>query len=171
MWDYYHKTWSTFLLTSPGVDATLWNGEFTYITADGRVLVEEDRYTDVTTTYSMKLRTAWIKLSSLQGYQRARRFAVLGDFKDDHRITVKIYYDYDSDTPVQTIKYNTPSTHKLGEPLQFRGHLQRQKCQSIMFEIEESLPEGTEQSMALNAISLELAVKAGAVKLPARKTL
>lgn len=174
VYDYFHNQWSTYT-NHPAKDAVVHDGKFHWLrgegTDNGRVKRETDTFLDAGGfSISAKVRTPWIKLSSIQGFQRIKRAAIMGDFKSHHTLNVKVYVDYNDNTAVQTKAWSTVSNHTAGEPLEYQFHLKRQKCQSIMFEIWDSSTQDTHESLSLNTISLTCGVKKGLNKLPGRKS-
>lgn len=170
-YDYLHNQWSRFT-NHPAKDAVVHNGTYYWLKDDGIIRKENNGFTDGNFAIPLKVRTSWIKLSGIQGFQRIRKASIIGDLRSATRITVNVFIDYDDVNPVQTISFD--STNVSGnEPLQFQIHLKRQKCQSIMFEITDAKIPGsgvTQLNVALTGIALECGVKRGLVKKPKRKT-
>jgi len=95
LYDYLFKQWSTFT-NHEGMAAAFWDGRYCYGRTNGVVYVESDTlFTDVGAPVKLKLETAWVKLNTLQGFQRIRRAMVLGEFRTDHRLALDIAYDYE----------------------------------------------------------------------------
>jgi len=138
-------------------------------------------YKDNNVYIPLKLRTSWIKLdtykgvhkfSSLQGYQRVYNFQILGESKDAHRLVVNVYYDYDNETIVDTYTYPTTSTSS--QKLQLKGHLSKQRCNAVQFEIYDSetgVTPATGEGFTISHIELEIGQKLdqykdGLMKIP-----
>ena len=121
----------------------------------------------------LKLRTGWISLNGIQGFGRAYRFAVLGEYQSAVRITVKVSYDYD-DTVVDTYNFDVASAgNSAGDPVQFRGHLSKQKCESVKFEILEATLEGATimAGIIIEGLTLEVGTKRGIFRTTESNTI
>jgi hypothetical protein len=95
MFDYLFNQWSTFT-NHEGTAATFWNGSMCYGRTDARVYRENAATRrDAGSRVVLRLETAWVKLNTLQGFQRIRRAMVLGEFVSDHRLALDIAYDYE----------------------------------------------------------------------------
>ena len=106
----------------------------------------------------MKIKTAWINLAGIQSYQRVYGFHILGESIDKHTLTVNVYYDYDTSTIVDAYTFSTTSA--TDAVLQFKGHLSKQKCQAIQFEVVDADNSGTtDEGYTLTEIALELGLK------------
>jgi hypothetical protein len=169
VYDYFHRQWSRFT-NYPGVDATMNNGKYTWVKTDGTVKQESTAYRDVNFVIPLKIRTPWIKLQSISGFQRVKRATIIGEFRSHHTLNVKIYTDYDDTNIQQEVNWVTTSNQQGDEPLQVEIHIKEQKCQSIMFEITDASASGTLESAKLSKITLDIGIKEGGNKLPERKT-
>lgn len=179
MYDYYFQQWCTFS-GIPGLSSCLYNGLHTYLNRFGQVLQEtKNRFLDNTTPVTIKFTTAWIKLTDLQGFQRAYFFYLLGKYVSPHKLGLSIAYDYDPSikqtivfTPSNTINVygeNSPygSGPYGGESTveQFRVFLSQQKCQAIQITVEEaydstqSKPAGG--GLTLSGINMVIGAKKG----------
>lgn len=94
MYDYYYDQWGTFT-NVPAIDACIYQGRHTYLNAQGQVLKEYDGFLDNSAPVLMSLSTAWIKLTDLQGYQRAYYAYLLSNYKTPHKLSIQMAYDYD----------------------------------------------------------------------------
>ena len=170
VYDYFHQQWSRFT-NHPAEDAMINDGKYTWVKSDGKVKQQSTNYRDVNHVVNFKVRTPWIKLQSLQGFQRVRRASIIGDFRSHHTLNVKIYQDYDDITIQQEVNYVTTANQQGDEPLQVEIHMKKQKCQSIMFEITDASLKGSLESTRLSRLTLDVGVKEGLnQKLPNRKT-
>jgi len=106
----------------------------------------------------MKLKTGWINLAGIQSYQRIYSFHILGESIDKHTLTVNVYYDYDTSSATNTYTFSTSSA--TDAKLQFRGHLSKQKCQAIQFEIVDADNScSTDVGFTISEIALEVGIK------------
>jgi hypothetical protein len=162
-WDYEHNIWSI----APSleiVDSTIWDNKLTIVSN------EETSAKSQVATFSasdtLKVKTPWIRLGALGGFQRVRYFELVGEFRSAHTLNIKIYINYDETTVVQTVVYDSTDIQTVAnDPFICRGHIQYQKCNAIMFEIYDSDQSGTNESLALTSLSLELGVKRSLGKL------
>lgn len=153
LYDYYYDQWGTFS-NIPGISSVLFNSLHTYLASNGTVRQETpNEYMDGSQPVLISFTTAWLKLTNLQGFQRAYFFFLLGTFLSPHKLTVSVSYDYEqgSDTSVVITPDNTftewgddslwggsspwGGTHQVE---QWRVFLSKQKCQSIQITVNES---------------------------------
>ena len=132
-----------------------------------RSYVETTGFLDNTVYVPMKIKTGWINLSGIQSYQRVYGFHILGETKDEHTLTVNVYYDYDTSSVGNSYTFNVDEQADdahLGK-LQFRGHLTKQKCQAIQFEILDGDNSGTDDNgYTITEIALDIGLKADGYK-------
>lgn len=108
-----------------------------------------------------RLKTAWIKLNGLTGYQRLWRGTLQGIFKGAHKASVKIYYDYD-DSAFEEIFINCDSPQfSIDGDYEIEFLPKKQRCKSIQFEFVFSQfePDQHNQNAIINAIELLVGVK------------
>ena len=130
------------------------------VTSDDKILKEDTSYKIGSTYMPMKLRTGWISFNEIQGFGRVYRFSILGESRDKHVMTVKVYYDYDDSDSVDTYTFTTSSA--TDAKLQFRGHLSKQKCEAVKFEIYDAdNTASTGDGFAIDHIALEVGLKKG----------
>lgn len=148
VYNYENNIWST----NTG-QSTVWStnhdDKLYYCTAS-EVLYRDESYTENATSYSMRFKTSWTKLSSLTGFSRVWRGTLQGVYIGDHTVEIKIYYDY-STTASETLNYTVTSGDMEIEFLPAQ-----QRCKSIQFEITFV---GDNQNCSLNAIDLLLGLK------------
>lgn len=140
-----------------------------------RVYTENTTHKDNSVYIPMKIKTAWVNLAGIQSYQRIYAFHVLGESIDKHTLTVNVYYDYNTSTIVDSYTFSTATADDI--VLQFRGHLSKQKCQAIQFEVVDSDNAGsTDSGYTITEIALEIGLKTdtykdGNAKLPSASTV
>lgn len=164
VWDYYVNQWSVFT-TPAGVQACLWNGAYTYVQSSGQALQESSSvFTDAGQAYALKIQTSWLAFAGVQGYQRVRRAAVLGDWRSTHTLQVQVAYDYDP-----TVKQTTNVvTSSAVVPYQWRLFFDRQKCEAVQLTIQDTGSTG--EAMALSGLAFEVGVAGGLVRLPSSQS-
>lgn len=117
---------------------------------------------------SMKVRTPWIKPGALvNGYGRCRYITLQMTYKSAHTLNVKVYYDYDDTTAVDTIT-NAVSASVVPYNVRFKPSTSR--CNAFMIEIYDSSPSGTNESFSLEAVTPNIGRKPKHV-LSSSKTL
>jgi hypothetical protein len=183
VYNYYSKQWSTF--TNQKInDSVVWLDNYLYINTDNEIYQEDSTgFLDNGTFVSSTMSTGWIPLGGIQGYQRVRRATILGDYKSNHLLKIRVYINY-SNNPIQEDVFDvgsilsvdsgfygdgvygaeSPYGGDIDSLYQFSIHMTRQKCQSIRFEIENSfnnddLGSNTGEGASLSGITLEVGVK------------
>lgn len=188
MYDYFYDQWGTFQL--PQVQSSaIYQGLQTILTSSGLIMQEvSGSYLDASNPVLMAFTTNWYSLASLQGYQRAYFFDLLGMYLSPHKIQLGIAYDYNS-SPTQTTiitpdNYLAPWGGELnwgagqawggaGSLEQWRVNLQRQRCQSFQIQFQEifdaSYGVAPGAGLTLSGINLVYGTKKGYFPLPAAK--
>ena len=95
------------------------------------------------------------------------RWMLLGDYLSDFTLTVKTFTDYSGSTDTTFTKSVTSG---FDNPMQFRGHIDKQKSQAIAVEITAA---GTGACAKLDSLALEVGRRPAktSIKLPATETL
>jgi hypothetical protein len=188
-YDYYFGQWSTFT-NHAGLDAATFADTYVYLRSDGHVFQENpSKFLDDTIEYRLRIATAWVKMAGVQGFQRVKRFGVLGEYKSAHILRVKIGYDYESTYPVVVLfnAGNNLDTAYYGSDdfygdsdfyggvddnvYQFRAHLPRQKCNAIRFLFEDVTSGTPGESYSISDLSLEVGIKQGINRLRSAKSV
>jgi hypothetical protein len=189
VFDYLQGQWGTFT-NHASVDSCLWLGggnTFAFANASGQVYQQTlSTFVDDTVAIRLSATTGWLDLAGLQGYQRIRRFLILGNFYGPHTLQVNIAYDY-VDNFVQFATIDVPAIGTFGSTgpyglnsnggvygglpfvYQFRINVSKQKCQAIKIQIQDAQSANFNQGYAISAITLEAGMKQGTFKLPAGK--
>jgi hypothetical protein len=130
------------------------------VTSADKILKEDTSYKIGSTYMPLKLKTGWISFNEIMGFGRVYRFSILGESRDKHIMTVKVYYDYDDSAVVDTYTFTTSSA--TDAKLQFRAHLSKQKCEAVKFEIYDADNSATTgDGFAIDHIALEVGLKKG----------
>lgn len=163
-YDYYTQQWSVIPDTF-AIDGDVLNGELLFLNGDDNIPSTQSGSTflDDASAYSMRVKTPWIKVSGVQDFGRIWSCTVLGKYKSAHDLTVKARYDYDEDY-VETFNISPESTD---DQYQYRCHLRKQKCEAVQFEIYDE--NATGEGMELTAITLEVGLRKGSMKIPAAR--
>jgi len=183
VYNYFFKQWSVFTGNNM-IDTEIFNNAYTGISLEGNFLQENTGFKDNDAFVNSKISTGWIKVSGLQGYQRAYRLAVLGEFKSKHQLKVTIYNDYSSIVMQEHVfdvnsilsadtGFYGDDTYGTTDPYgqedngvyQFTLHLKRQKCQALRVVIEDvydnSDNDGTGEGANITGLTVEVGTKRG----------
>lgn len=186
--DYFFGQWGIFT-NHGGTGSAIWKNVYAYARDNGQVYVEnKDRFDDNGFAYTLKIKTAWIKLLGLQNFQRVRGANILGDYLTPHTLKVSVAYDYQ---PFFTDYYYFNATQVIAaQPFgadnpfgagqfgggvapcyQFRVGLSRQKCEAIQFQFEDVQTNSMGAAYALSDMSLEVGLKQGFNKMQRAQTV
>lgn len=191
VYNYFFDKWSVY--TGHNItDALVFNDEYTFITTSDLVFQEYDGYRDNGGFVGSKVATGWIRLSGIQGYQRAYRISVLGEFKSKHKLKLTVYNDY-SNTIVQETIFEVSDILSVNAGFygdgvygaetygtedsgiyQFQVHLKKQKCQVFRVVIEDfysnSDNDGDGEGFKITGLSVEIGSKRGLNKVGADRS-
>lgn len=184
VYDYLVGQWSTFT-NCAAVDAVIWQQAFTFLRADGTTLQEASgTFSDAGSHIPLRLTTSWLQFANLTGFQRVYKALVLGEYQTPHKLRVGVAYDFDpnvvqTDTiePQAPGAYGSDSPYGAGTPYGgtfplylYRLFMARQKCTAVQLTLEDVQSGVPSEGLSLSAVSLEIGVKSGPVKLPATKS-
>lgn len=160
---------------------------FYLLTSDGVVYKEvSNSYLDDNTGITQKLVTQWYSMSGLEGYQRLYRIGILGEFKSNHILKVKIAYNFQPFYS-ETIYINAGQIFDIDKfgydsalfgggniyggtensVYSFQIVPKFQKCSSFRLLIEDVNPEG--ESFEITSLQITYGIKEGSNKLPSGK--
>lgn len=173
VYDYIFNKWSTFT-NHLGVSADAWNDSYVYVHSSGDIYKEMvGVYTDNGTAFALKAKLSWLALSGIQGFQRARKFNLLGDYANgassSHGVRVSAAYDF-------IATYDTPISYTFGASLssgvfQYSERFPRQKMDSISLYIEEITTGDPSEYIDLTDMSFEAGMKKGLNKMSQDKSV
>lgn len=139
--------WSTWNCPS-SQGGCMWQGSWVTVAAvNGLFQMTADQYYDeevysldpaqrVSTAYSRVYESAWLRAGELvQGAQRFLRFLFAGQWKDGHKVQLKIAYDY-NETWVD-VKTWPPTVSSSTDNYQFELRPSRQIVQAIKIRVED----------------------------------
>ncbi len=184
VYDYFVQQWATFT----GLEATdaHFVGDIYYLLKSNGIVYQEDQniYTDNGNAIKLKLKTGWITLAGIQGFQRVVRVSFLGSYLGPHILKTSFAYDYGNSPKAFTqinattlIGDNQPwgseaTWGKIGTVwggsfigYDFRIHLTYQKCEAIQIIIEDIQEDNFNQAYDISNIALEVKIKQGNKKL------
>lgn len=172
VFDYKAGAWLTHELGSATVHACTVGGVHTRVAYQGSVYAERDTWSTTLDSHSLKLTSAWLKLSGselplLNGFKRIWKTIVMGRWYSGDLI-VRVAYDYGTTwTDVRTWTVADLTALAAADGL---VHLEvqhtRQKCEAVRFQLEESNPGGQTppprgQGFTVLGATLECGVKRG----------
>ena len=175
VYDYRHGSWGTWTWALPGPWAGIVVHNGAPVVHDGsRVLqTTNEGYDDGDTWITLRVRTPWIRLASLAGYQRARRLVLQGEKLSDCTLSARLYLDHDGATVQDTWAWDLgPSTTVTRLPqLALRAVLARQTGRSLAVEVWDSEPAELSRAVTtgvrLFGMSLEIGRKPGVLQMAA----
>lgn len=182
--DYTFGVWTTTQLYAPGrfggvekQDAdgsVMWRGAHVTIGGTSQAVMSQTALLDAGVYPPSIVETPWIKLSGINGYQRAWRVTATGQKMSDHAITFGVFADY-SETQQQQAAFDVGAASTvLGLPVERLSLVVKpQRCSAIKVRISDSEPAGalgpsTALGWSLAAVSFEIGVQRGTARLPAR---
>lgn len=159
VYDYDHGQWSRMAWTAADgptsgadiVSTVVYGGETVTVSTDG-LAWQEDADSEEPVAY--QARTGWIHLAGLQGFQRIRRFGLLGRIAFDPTpsppfeippdfgtLSIRAIFDYD-ETQFEDYSLALASVYTRLDPMTLRFHMSRQKCQAVAFRFTYLPPSG-----------------------------
>ncbi len=189
MYDYFFKQWATHT-NIKAISATLYQGEHTYLNSLGQVFQQTPGlYLDGSVPVLMNLKSSWINVAGLQGYERFYFAFLLGTYLSPFKLNVLLAYDYNegnSQSIIVSPGLATPnwggeelwgSNSPWGGPgkiFEARLFPKIQKCESFQISIQEmydaSFGQTAGAGLTLSGMSLIVGVKKGYRVQSARKS-
>jgi hypothetical protein len=193
VYDYFYDQWGH-LTNHNGLDASVAGDEYHYLRSDGTLFTRDtEAYLDDGQWYSLRLRTAPIRLDSVQDYLRVHRVNILGDYLSSHQLQMKVFNNRDL-APLET-RIWTPSVETelwgsdqsvlwgadLGETwggapgtndYQVQHKFKRQKVQTVSLEFKDLQTSGAPgQSYELSELNFGVRLYEGNARVPAARKL
>lgn len=181
VYNYNLNRWATFE-NHGGISSVTINDQYFYLREDGALYKENvNSFSDASSPIRFKIETGWLSFGELQGFSRAYYATLLGDFKSNHKIRVRVAYDF-VDVWVQEIvidplnfidpaTYGEDSPYGSGSPYGGDGNLyqmqvnfKQQKCQAIKLSIED-VQEEVGEGLSLSGITIRAGAKEGTAKV------
>lgn len=166
--------WSADGLTGRYVSVSLTRG----LNADNPGVYADSQGGLIARGFNWMARTAWLKLASVDGFQRVRwlYLTATADSQPSTTLTIDVDFDdaYDGAAPgsysLPVLLGNIPFTP--GMPIDLRTKLHRQKCKSVAFTFTEGAfsPDATPLN-GIQALTLQVGIKKGTNKLPAAQSV
>jgi hypothetical protein len=170
VYNYLYNQWSLFS-NHTGTSADVFNGLYTYSRYDNQVFQENTTtYLDNTTPYALTAQLAWLKLASIQNFERIKQLLLLGDHvspASGHGIQMSAAYDFVN-------SFSTPVGYTLTASqgvFQYREFLARQKCDSLSILIQEVVTGASGEYIDFTDLTLYAGVKKGPYKVSAANSV
>lgn len=177
VYDYRVGQWAVFTNSTWDVgffaDSVMFQDTYCFLDTAGVVHRETAAYSDDTVYIPLQIDTAWYHLADLQGYQRCRWVAFLGDFATDHVLSVDVFYDY-VETISETRSITANAAFGLDAPYQIRFKPKQQKSQAMRFRLSDAVAPGWVgglEGYSLSGMALDIGAKKGIAKLSKAKTI
>lgn len=186
VYDYASGQWSTFT-NHAAADSTTWGSSFVLLRPNG-VVAQEDpgSFADDGSHVKLKLVTGWLAPAGVQGYWRARKLSLLGEYKGEHSLRVRLGYDgnasfsheatVDAEEVMGLTAYGDDSPYGSGTPYggefplyQFEVFPKVQKCSLLRVSVEDLQPSSPNEGLTLSNLTLEVGLKEGGPKLAGRR--
>jgi hypothetical protein len=181
VYDYFFQVWTTFT-NQEAVSAVGWQNDFVFLKSNGEAWQESSSYNDAGSVIRTRIATQWFQTGGLQGFQRCYMGVLIGEYVGEHRLRVRVAYDFEpfyreeflmNPTPVVTGDAFGTGTYGSGAfgggtgVYQFEFKPARQKCQAMRLLIEDTFPdnEGT-GAFNITGLTLVIGVKGGTNRLP-----
>lgn len=161
MYDYFVGQWGVFTNIS-GLSACVYNNLHTYVTSLGSVFQETPNvYFDGTTPTVMSFTTGWINLAGLQGYVRAYRMFMLGNYISPHTLSLGLAYNYNPSI-TQTPLINPTNTTGSGTQVEpWRINFAEQQCQSFQLSLSEVSSQTAGAGLTISGLDIVIGSKRG----------
>jgi len=161
VYDFENNQWSTFSIT--GLSAVVCNDAYHYLASASAVRQESSSvFTDNGTGYQLVIKTAWIKLGGLAGFQRVKRAHIVGECMSSTTLRATLYFDYSASGSTKDLAWTNGVIRE-------RIHMPTQKCSAVQFQFEDVSP--TAESYRISELLLEIGLKRGAQKLPSASSI
>ena len=180
VFDFFVNQWTTYTNHEAQAATTL-NSEYYYLRTNGDIYKQNKQsFSDNGSPIRMKIKTGWLSFAGMQGYKRIYKMLLLGNFKSNHKIRIKAYYNFieaatqqaiiDASDFIDSTPYGGNSPYGSGSPYgsegnvyQFRLDFEKQKCQSIKIEID-TIESSDDEGLELKNMTFEVGGKQGLFK-------
>jgi hypothetical protein len=164
VYDWFFNRWSVETSSVAPIDEDSFDGSVVSIDASGNVYRSSSSvFTDNGAPYTSRIKTGFISLAGLQGFQRVYAIRIAGEFAGAHTLRLHVAYD-NVDADVQTM---TATATNDGAEYAFEFRPTRQKCSSIRLTIDDN--GATTGGWKIQGLSLLVGVKRGLNDSKARK--
>jgi hypothetical protein len=183
VYNYFVQLWATFT-NHEALSAEVIGNDYYYLRNEEEIFKENrSNFADNSVPIKMLIETGWFSFAKLQGFMRAYKLMLLGDYKSEHNLRVQIGYDFNEAfvqekiiNPTNFIDITPYGGYSpYGEPpevpyggsgnvYQARVDLAKQKCESfkVLIEDEQAVPG---EGLRLSAMTMEVGSKKGLNKV------
>jgi hypothetical protein len=181
VYNYVYGFWGTFT-NHRALSAEVLGNDYYYIRANNELFKENRQsFSDHGVPIKMRIELGWISFNILQGFSRLYKMLVLGDWKSNHNLLVKVGYDFNEAWTQQVLiepeqgefvstSYGDDSPYGSGTPYgglttpyQPRVNFKQQKCQSVKLLIEDQ-QDVPGEGFNISQITFEVGGKSGLFK-------
>lgn len=184
VYNYHLGLWCTFD-NHRALSAEIVDNQYYYLRTSNELFKETPGvYGDNGIPIKLLLKTGWMSMAQLQGYQRVYQMLVLGEYKSSHMLKVQVAYDFNQSlvqekiinpgsTFIDATPYGGYSPYGLpddipyggnGIPYQARFDFKQQKCQALQIQIED-IQSAAGEGLSLSAMTLLVGGKGGLFKI------
>ncbi len=136
-----------------------------YFVVKSPTLAKHTGFDDFTEFIPTFIRTGWIGVDGMQGFQRLRFVSVLGERKDKHKLTINVDTDYIGlNGPANDYTDAQLQTMVSGRWYQPKVHVDNQRCGSFRVRIqddEDDTNTGTSEGVVYLGIAADVGIKGG----------
>lgn len=181
VYDYRVGEWSFDrfgIAATVGMDAAAFDQKqlHSILTFNGRVFDENLAAVSSESFFPLTMETPWIRLDTIQGWQRVRSVTILGRKPADHSqipasYNIAVGYDY-QDNYSQLVSFTDTDINAMpGEVMQMKVRFARQKCEAFRLLIQDAQGEtgGLGIGAHFSSLVFESGLKRGTMKLPAEQ--
>jgi hypothetical protein len=158
MFDYLVGQWNVDTLN--GKSATIYGGTHTFLTNSGSIYQQKSgSYVDGTVPVVVQFQTGFLNPTGLQGYQRAYKAYILGNFISGQTYTVGVAYDFNP-AIVQTSTITPTNTIGSGSSVeQWQVNFGNTQCQSFQLTFTEISSGVAGAGLSLSGVDLVIGRK------------
>lgn len=186
VYDWQYQQWATWT-AHEATSATVWRGLLAFVDDGGRLLVQNNAFTDAGSFVRLRAVFGWMALGGIQGFERLYRARILGEMRGPHTLRCRFGYDYDpawkdeatidagalypGATYGETTPYGGDSVYGGSYPLyRFEFRPERQKVQAFRVAIEDVQTSAYNEGVSLVDLSVWVGLKRGPQRLPSSNT-
>lgn len=169
VYDWVLNQWFVFTGLAAVACATF-GTQLALLASDGTVKLEAAGvFSDDSTAIVMKIRTAWISLAQLAGYQRLWDVLVVGEYKGAHTLQLSLAYNF-STFNNETLSINAGTfSYNTGIEANYVWEAQpkQQLCTAVQLTVQDVLSGAGSEGFQLSGMALNVGVLGEGTRLPA----
>lgn len=159
VYDLTHRRWMTHTV-QPAVGACLFQNVWHYVNTSGAIRKDSASswVEDNAATYQMVIELTWISLAGLLGYFRLWAVQLLGEFVDNHTVSLELTADFGSTGAVtRSLPWASPAQQNHGYRMSAKVPLTMQQNASMKLKISDNSP--TTGGAGIDALRLHCGIK------------